>query len=169
VSLECTVSKEWKWVIFVSQQWIYAKWQIGLVSNIYQCCQAHRSGSACAHSVATHDSLRPKSVGSGSSIQKSTDYKIGPCKSISWRVSVEVCQWDGSNQVLTGPSNQVLAKTVKQSSLGQEGSSNQGVSRCVCVMLSTRKSRPVDILRTIESCASYLPHLTSLTHGISNW
>ena len=42
---------------------------------------------------------------------------------------------------------------------------------CVCVScLSTGKSRPVDILRTIESCASYLPHLTSLTHGIfSNW
>ena len=69
---------------------------------------------------------------------KSTDYKIGACKSISWRASVEVCQWDGSNQVLTGPSNQVLAKIVKQSSLGQEGQaikeslgseSNQGVSR----------------------------------------
>jgi hypothetical protein len=42
----------------------------------------------------------------------------------------------------------------------------------VCVScLSTGKSRPFDILRTIESCASYLPHLTSLTtHGIfSNW
>jgi hypothetical protein len=41
----------------------------------------------------------------------------------------------------------------------------------VCVScLSTGKSRPFDILRTIESCTSYLPHLTSLTHGIfSNW
>ena len=41
----------------------------------------------------------------------------------------------------------------------------------MCVScLSTGKSRPFDILRTIESCASYLPHLTSLMHGIfSNW
>jgi hypothetical protein len=62
VSLECTVSKEWIWGMFVSQQWIYAKWQIGLVLNIYRCCRAHRSGSACVHSVATHDSLRPRSL-----------------------------------------------------------------------------------------------------------
>ena len=51
VSLECTVSKEWILGMFVSQQWIYAKWQLGLVSNIYRCCRAHRSGNACVHST----------------------------------------------------------------------------------------------------------------------
>ena len=60
------------------------------------------------------------------------------------------------------------------------GMSQTGCWRCgrkshgyveVCVScLSPGKSRPFDILRTIKSCALYLPHLTSLTHGIfSNW
>ena len=78
-----------KWVVFVSQEWIYAKWQIGLVSNIYRCCQAHRSGSACVHSVATHDSLRLRSL------------------------SEAIKPWP------RGSSNQALAKRVKQSSLGK--------------------------------------------------
>ena len=60
---------------------------------------------------------------------KSTDYKIGACKSISWRASVEVCQWDGSNQKSLGSeSNQKsLGSESNQESLGSE--SNLGVSR----------------------------------------
>ena len=91
VSLECTVSKEWILGMFVSQQWIYAKWQLGLVSNIYRCCRAHRSGNACVHGT-----------------------NLGVCQFVGSnqvlaRPSNEVLARP-SNQVLARPSNQVLAR-----------------------------------------------------------
>ena len=43
-------------VSVLSQEWMYATMLISLVSTMYQCCRAHRSGTACAHRVATHDS-----------------------------------------------------------------------------------------------------------------
>ena len=69
---------------------IYAKWQIGLVSNIYRCFRAHRSGSACAHSVATHDSLRPRSLSGVTAIKESVSV-MAAIK--SWRgQATEVCR-----------------------------------------------------------------------------
>ncbi len=53
----------------------------------------------CVHKVTTLDSLRARSLLKETTTKvcqerqqypKSTDYKIGACKSISWRASVEV-------------------------------------------------------------------------------
>ena len=44
-------------VSVLSQEWMYATMLISFVSTMYQCCRSHRSGTACAHSVATHDAV----------------------------------------------------------------------------------------------------------------
>jgi hypothetical protein len=67
-----------------------------------------------------------------------------------------------NNNMTTTTTMNIAAVVVVSSERGRQ---RGGTTPPVCVScLSTGKSRPFDILRTIESCASYLPHLTSLTH-----